>query len=316
MPDPAAEDHSTPSEGSLAEIAARLARLETLVGDMSAVQLGFRDETRGWWRETDALVRHLELRSQAQIEAARRERDDIAGLRASLATFRAQPGYDALWDDAEPLVTVRIASYNRTRELVEVALASVMQQTYQRFEVVVVNDGPNPRTREALEKLGDPRVRYFELPERGAYPAHPHLRWLVAGSPAMNEAARRAEGAWIAPLDDDDEFAADHIERLLQLARTERAELAYGALIQRDRTEGVDRVIFSDPPAAGAFSFQSTLYLAGMRFFEYDTESWRVDEPGDWNLARRMVAAGVRMSATDEIHAFMNMVRFDQRDDA
>lgn len=309
---------ATPAPGANAAdlLMTRIERLETLVGDMSAVQLGFREETRQWWRETDALLRHLDLRSQAQIESARRERDDIAGLAAALADLRSSPEYEASWDDAEPLVTVRIASYNRTDELVQVALDSVLRQTYERIEVVVVNDGPNPTTRAALERLNDPRVRYAELPQRGAYPAHPHLRWMVAGSPAMNEAARLAQGAWIAPLDDDDEFAADHIERLLGLARRERAELAYGALIQRDRGEGVDRVIFSDPPSAGAFSFQSTIYLAGLRFFEYDTESWRVDEPGDWNLARRMVAAGVRMAATDEIHAFMNMVRFDLRDDA
>jgi hypothetical protein len=307
---------TTDPESSAADLITRLERLEKLVGDMSAVQLGFREETREWWRETDSLLRHLDLRSQAQIESVRLERDNIAGLAAALADLRSGPGYEASWDDPEPLVTVRIASYNRTDELVQVALESVLHQTYERIEVVVVNDGPNPTTRAALERLGDPRVRYAELPHRGAYPAHPHLRWMVAGSPAMNEAARLAQGAWIAPLDDDDEFAADHIERLLKLARRERAELAYGALIQRDRSAGVDRVIFSDPPVAGGFSFQSTLYLAGLRFFEYDTESWRVDEPGDWNLARRMVAAGVRMAATDDIHAFMNMVRFDQRDDA
>lgn len=308
---------STPiPDANTAELTMRVERLERLIGDMSAVQLGFREETRQWWRETDSLLRHLDLRSQAQIESARRERDDIPGLTAALAQLRSTPDYETSWDDVEPLVTVRIASYNRTDELVEIALESVLRQTYERIEVVVVNDGPNADTRAALERLGDARVRYVETPQRGAYPAHPHLRWMVAGSPAMNEAARLARGAWIAPLDDDDEFTADHIERLLGLARRERAELAYGALIQRDRHEGVDRVIFSDPPVAGGFSFQSTLYLAGLRFFEYDTESWRVDEPGDWNLARRMVAAGVRMAATDEIHAFMNMVRFDQRDDA
>ncbi|WP_150952350.1 glycosyltransferase family 2 protein [Microbacterium testaceum] len=316
MTDPVTGPTPGSLEWAVADLAARMQRLEDSVNESAAVQLGFRDETREWWRETDGLLRHLELRSQAQIESARRERDGIEDLRAALDGFRMSPGYDALWDETEPLVTIRIASYNRTRELVETALASVLQQTYQRLEIVVVNDGPNPATRAALEGLGDPRVRYFELPERAAYPAHQHLRWMVAGSPAMNEAARRAEGAWIAPLDDDDEFAADHIERLLELARAERAELVYGALIQRDRTEGVDRVIFSDPPAAGGFSFQSTLYLSGLRFFEYDTESWRVDEPGDWNLARRMVAAGVRMSSTRDVHAFMNMVRFDKRDDA
>lgn len=310
-------DHtSAVSAEAIEGLERRLAAIEETVRDIASVQLGFRDEVRGRWRIEDALMRHLELRSQAQIEAVRIERDDIDGLRRKLAAFRASPGYEQSWDDAEPLVSVRIASYDRTEALIDIALESVLRQTYDRLEVVVVNDGPNERTRVAIAKLGDPRVRYSELPQRASYPADPHLRWMVAGAPGMNEAARLATGAWIAPLDDDDEFAEDHIERILALARAERAELAYGALVQRDLDEAVDHIIYSDPPAVSAFSFQSTLYLAGLRFLEYDVESWRVDEPGDWNLARRMVAAGVRMASTDDIHAFMNMVRFDRREAA
>lgn len=300
-------------EQSASQIEERLARLEFMINEISAVQLGLRDELRIRWREEDPLLQHLELRAHAQTEIVRRDRDNIVGLRRKLDAWRASDNYAASWDDPHPLVSVRIASYDRTDELIDVALDSVFRQTYDRLEVVVVNDGPNSRTRDALEQLGDPRVRYFELPQRGTYPQHPHLRWMVAGSPGMNEGARQAKGAWIAPLDDDDEFAEDHVERILDLARTERAELAYGALIQRDVAENENRLIFSDPPQVDAFSFQSTLYLAGLRFFEYDEESWRVDEPGDWNLARRMVTAGVRMAATPDVHAFMNMLRFDRR---
>lgn len=210
-------------------------------------------------------------------------------------------------------MSVRIASYNNTEALIDVALASVFKQTYDHLEVVVVNDGPNERTRAAINSLNDSRIRYTELPSRGDYPADPHLRWMVAGSPAMNEAARLATGSWIAPLDDDDEFLDDHIETILNLAIERRAELAYGALIQRDIEQGVDRLVFSDPPAVSEFSFQSVIYAAGLGFFEYDTESWRVAEPGDWNLIRRMKAAGVRMASTEDVHAVMNFVRFDHR---
>lgn len=309
------ESADAPDPRAASSLEQRLSQVEFALSEIAAVQLGFRHEVRERWREEDAILRRIDLWSQVQIEATRRERDGIAGLKAQLEKYRHSDDYARSWDDTEPLVSVRIASYQKTEELVDVALESVLRQSYDRLEVIVVNDGPNPRTRDALAKLGDPRVQYFELPERGSYPSHPHLRWMVAGAPPMNEAARRASGRWIAPLDDDDEFADDHIERILSLALEKRAELAYGALIQRDRSEGVDRLVFSDPPRAGAFSFQSTIYLAGLRFFEYDEESWRVDEPGDWNLARRMVAAGVRMQSTDEIHAFMNMVRFDQRGD-
>ncbi|PZU46377.1 MAG: hypothetical protein DI566_07755 [Microbacterium sp.] len=296
-----------------AGIDSRLDSLERSVREITALQIGLRDEMRSRWREEDALLRLLVERAEVQIETTRRDRDRITELRQRLERFRLSDDYERLWDDPTPLVSVRIASYQNTDALVETAIESVLRQTYQNFEIVVVNDGPNPRTRAAIMELRDDRIRYEETPARGDYPTDAHLRWMVAGSPAMNHAARLARGVWIAPLDDDDEFVEDHLEKLVSLARRERAELAYGALIQRDKESGVDRLIHSDPPQPGQFSFQSVIYAAALRFFEYDTESWRVGEPGDWNLVRRMSLAGVRMASTPDIHAIMNFVRFDRR---
>lgn len=308
-----ARQHSDDAKNHLEQ---RLVALEEAVTAVAQAQQATLDEMRVRWREEDVLLRQLGLRAEIGIQAARAERDNAQFLQQRLEELRSSPEYERSWDDERPLVSVRIATYDRTEALVDVAIESVLRQTYDNIEIVVVNDGPNAATRAAIESLGEPRIRFVELPKRGSYPVDAHLRWMVAGSPAMNEAARLARGDWIAPLDDDDEFVADHIEKLVALARSERAELAYGALIQRDVFEGVDRVIYSDPPRIGAFSFQSTLYMANLRFFEYDVESWRVGEPGDWNLARRMVGAGVRMASTSEIHAFMNSTRFDKRGDS
>jgi hypothetical protein len=35
--------------------------------------------------------------------------------------------------------------------------------------------------------------------------------------------------------------------------------------------------------------------MRSLGFFEYDTASWVLNEPADWNLCRRMMAAGVRI---------------------
>lgn len=292
----------------------RLKRLELGINELAGHQRGMLDEIRIRWREEDELLRRLTLRAEVEIEDERQRRDETPQRRKQLASFRESPGYQALWDDARPLVSVRIATYDRTEQLIDVAIESVLKQTYDNIEIVVVNDGPNPRTKAALESLGDPRIRFSELPHRALYPEDPQLRWMVAGAAAMNEAARLSRGQWIAPLDDDDEFVEDHIEAILQLARRERAELAYGALLRRDLDDGTKKVIYSDPPMMGEFSFQSSLYLQGLGFFSYDTESWRVEEPGDGNLIRRMRDAGVRFSSTPDIHAFMNSHRYDRRD--
>jgi hypothetical protein len=264
--------------------------------------------------DLEAAVAVFERRRLAELEIRRDERDDNAAVVERLGAVRRSKEYERAFTDPEPLVTVRIASYLKTEELIEVAIASVQRQTYPRIEMVVVNDGPNPVTAAAIERLGDDRIRYIELAEQGHYPDDPHLRWMVAGVPGANLAAAQGRGSWIAPLDDDDEFSPDHVQKLLALARAERAELAYGATVQEHLTHGTQQVIWSSPPRINQFSFLGALYMKAIGFIEYDPESWRVDEPADWNLIRRMSRAGVKMAATEDVVGTMYTTSYTHKD--
>jgi hypothetical protein len=243
----------------------------------------------------------------------RSARDASASATELVRQARKSSDYEYAWNHEDPLVTVRIATYQRTHELMTISLPSVLAQTHPNIEVQIVNDGPNPETAQALAELGDPRVHYSEFPHRWEYPEKKSHRWFVAGSPGMNEGIRRARGLWVAPLDEDDSFEPDHIERLLALAREFRAEVAYGALIQHNRAEDTEARIFSYPPIRGGFSFQGALVHGSLRFFQYDQESWLVDEPGDWNLARRMLAAGVRFAGVDEVVGRLNWTPYSHK---
>lgn len=276
---------------------------------------GWREHVAIWQNETSDAIDYLRERTIAQTALVREARDDIEGLRAQLEAARRRPEYEAAFAEAEPKVSVRIASYHRPEKLVDIAIASVRQQTYENWELIVVNDGPDERNRRAVDSIGDARIRYEELPVRGPYPEHPHSRWQVAGAAAMNRGAELATGTWVAPLDDDDAFTPDHIEKLVGLARAERAELAYGALVQHNLALGEDKLIWSSPPAIGAFSFQSAVYLRMLDFFRYDEQSWLVGEPGDWNLVRRMTMAGIRHSAIQDVVAEVNMIPYTVKED-
>lgn len=117
----------------------------------------------------------------------------------------------------------------------------------------------------------------------------------------MNLGARMAKGTWLAPLDDDDEFENDHLEVLLAKAREGRDELSYGNL-RMFRPGQVEPEIYGKwPPTYGAFGYQAAVYLTALRFFEYDTRSWLIDEPADMTLRRRMLEAGVRMGWLDRV---------------
>ena len=259
-----------------------------------------REELEGLRQQVEALASQLnsgvsELRA---ITAA--DYDRIPELRAALRAVRASEEYAAVWKRDRPLITVRIATYNRVETLLERTLPSVLAQTYPHFEVVVVGDHCTDDTAARLAALDDDRVRFHNLPYRADYPQDDRQRWMVAGTPGVNIGNDLARGDWIAPLDDDDTWTPDHLELLLDLALAGRYEVAYGLLRRRNLVDGSERDIYRYPPARAAFGFQGALMLRQLTpLFENDERSFVVNEPGDWNLCRRMLLAGVRFGSTE-----------------
>jgi glycosyltransferase involved in cell wall biosynthesis len=111
-----------------------------------------------------------------------------------------------------PAVSVIIPTLRRPH-LVLRALASVLAQTLQDFEIVVVVDGPDPDTQAALRTLADTRLRVIVNP-----------RSLTAAG-ARNAGVAAARGEWLAFLDDDDIWLPDKLERQVALARTDPGAL-------------------------------------------------------------------------------------------
>lgn len=251
---------SDPGEPAGEDAAARLARVE---------------------RELVAL-RELVVRAYEQTPA----------MAARLLRRRREPGWRRAYE-ADPLVTARIGAYRGGDLLFERALRSVRAQTYPHWECIVVCDGPDAETAERIAALGDARVRCVQRPRNGPYPPDDVARWLVAGTHPFNEAAGLARGAWIAPLDQDDEWTDDHLAVLLDRAHATDAEVVYGRM--RVEVAGEGTTWFGEwPPALGDFGFQAAIVHSGLTDFLYDVNAHLANEPGDWNLARRMLEAGVR----------------------
>jgi glycosyltransferase involved in cell wall biosynthesis len=215
--------------------------------------------------------------------------------------LRASSTWQRAYSEPEPLVTVRIATWNRAELLVERALASAYRQTYTRWEAVIVGDACTDDTEERLAALGDPRIRFHNLPVHGPYPEDPIQRWMIAGVPAMNEGLRRAKGSWIAPLDDDDEWEDDHLEVLLGAAREGGAEFVYGRARCTVDGQSIGKEVGAWPPRYGEIDLTASLYNAALREFRHDMMARHLGEGNDWNLVRRMLEAGVRFEFVDRI---------------
>ncbi|HEY8886547.1 MAG TPA: glycosyltransferase family A protein [Candidatus Microsaccharimonas sp.] len=288
-----------------------LSLLQSNIHDMHSKMDAFTPEVLARLRDIEIKTHHIEDRLTKQDALLKSERDNIPVLRNRLFDVRKTKEYIEVFSDKNPLITVRIATYNRADILIERAIKSVLSQTYQNFEIIVVGDGCTDDTEKKIADLDDRRIKFINLPNRSLYPEDKWKRWLVAGSPGMNMGADLARGKWIAPLDDDDVFSEDHLEVLLKLALENKSELVYGALEQVNAVDNSTARIWSNPPIYSQFSFQGAMYLRLLNFFQYDQESWLVEEPGDWNLCRRMLLSGVYYSATEQVVGSMNMIPHD-----
>jgi glycosyltransferase involved in cell wall biosynthesis len=232
-------------------------------------------------------------------ELVQRSHENPLGAAAEVLRARRDPSYADAYE-SEPLVSVRIGAYRGGETLIDRAVASVRRQTYGNWEAIVVCDGREPEAAKAITALGDPRIRCVQRPRNGPYPEEPARRWKVAGSHPFNQGAALARGAWIAPLDQDDEWADDHLEVLLAAARESGAEVVYGISTVDLGDEG-ETWFGGWPPQLSDFVFQAAIYHAGLSALLYDVNSHLVDEPADWNLARRMLEAGVAFEFIDRV---------------
>jgi hypothetical protein len=206
------------------------------------------------------------------------------------------------FDDPEPLVTVRIPTWKGHERLVSRTIPSILQGTYANVEVLVCSDGPDPAARAAVAALTarDERVRYLELPERPQHPAQPWSFWETTGLRPANRALGEARGSFVAPLDHDDEFTATHIADLLAHAREQRADLVHAQALCEQRS-GPPQLIGSPELAHGHVCHGAVLYSQRLAHMRYDTACWLLEEPGDWNMWRRMAATGARTAYLDRV---------------
>ena len=214
--------------------------------------------------------------------------------------LRRSEEYEHAFTEDEPLVTVFVTTYNNWRLLRERALPSVLAQTYEHFECLVIGDAAPLEAEEAVESFNDPRLRFLNLPYRGPYPPDRRDAWPIYGTTTGNTALALSNGRWIGAVSDDDALSPAYVESLLALAKRDRAEVAYGQLRWRD-PELPDRVDGTFPPTFGHWGFQCSLIHGGLRHFPLEPSDWLFGIPSDWAWAERMLRIGVRFAMVEQV---------------
>ena len=121
--------------------------------------------------------------------------------------------------DNKPLISVILPTFNGgTRgegKYLREAIESVLNQTYENFELIIVNDGSIDNTEDLILSYNNKRIIYLQNANNMGLPS------------ARNTGLGKAKGKYIAFLDDDDYFYSKKLEEQLLFLQKNNANVTY-----------------------------------------------------------------------------------------
>ncbi|NIA05201.1 MAG: glycosyltransferase [Proteobacteria bacterium] len=121
-------------------------------------------------------------------------------------------------------VSVIIPAYNHER-FVGAAVESVLGQSYDRLQLIVIDDGSTDRTGEVVQGYDDPRLTYVHQENQDAYNA-------------LNRGLEMADGDFIAILNSDDVYFPERLEKLVGVQQETGAQCLFTDVVPIDDAGG------------------------------------------------------------------------------
>ncbi len=97
----------------------------------------------------------------------------------------------------KPFFSIIIPTFNRAH-LIQIPIKSILNQTFEDWELIIIDDGSTDNTQEIVTGFNDSRIRYFWQENQKE-------------SAARNHGIVRAQGEWICFQDSDDAYLPDHL---------------------------------------------------------------------------------------------------------
>ena len=150
------------------------------------------------------------------------------------------------------LISVIMPVYNAERFVAD-AIRSVVNQTHEEWELLIVNDGSSDRSEHIIQSFQDNRIHYFFQQNRGV-------------SAARNVALRHAKGDFFCFLDADDVYTANALSARLPIFDTDSAvAFVDGAVEVFDHT--MQHILRTWKPSFRGNAFSSLTTLSDSCFF-------------------------------------------------
>ena len=114
-------------------------------------------------------------------------------------------------------ISVVIPAYNHEK-FIGPAIDSVLSQSFQDFELIIVDDGSTDKTADVIKEYNDSRIRYFYQENQDAFNT-------------INRGMDLAEGEFISILNSDDIYSPDRLQRLLDKQQETGAQCLFSDVI-------------------------------------------------------------------------------------
>jgi len=196
----------------------------------------------------------------------------------------------------EQILGIVIAAYN-AEDFLKRAVRSVLRQTCEKWELLIVDDGSDDRTFELATEYAsaDTRIGALSIPNSGA-------------ALARNEGSKKLVSDWFCFLDADDELAPDYVQQMSDFRDRNLGFQIYGCDGMKIRLDGSNEKIFAyedcfEVPLLRQIQANSIIGGGGL------IEKVSFDRVGcfrdvlaeDYDLWVRMLASGCRAKVTPYI---------------
>lgn len=197
--------------------------------------------------------------------------------------------------DCKPQISVIIPCYNQANFLPE-TLDSVLAQSYQNWECIIVNDGSSDNTEQIAQQYckKDNRFKYILKANGGL-------------SSARNVGVRSSQGVYILPLDSDDKIASWYIEKCIYILESnQNVKVCYS----KQKLFGKKQAVMDFPPyTLDLLLCRNFIFCSGVyRRVDYDkTEGYRENMKfgfEDWDFWLQLLGQGGEVHKIDDIGFF------------
>tara|TARA_B100000282_G_scaffold82211_1_gene57176 strand:+ start:49 stop:882 length:834 start_codon:yes stop_codon:yes gene_type:complete len=206
-----------------------------------------------------------------------------------------------------PLISILLPTFNRSKILKERAVKSVLSQSYKNYELIIIDDGSTDDTEKIIKKIKDKRIKYVKIRRNNyRYPNTIENHWFVGPVIALNKGLDLVKGDWIARIDDDDIWTKNHLKDLLHHLKKKRKEFVSSDYLEiRNGKKKIVRPTLKDKSYGLGHigGIQTWMYASYLSFFRYNINSWRkqINRVNDSDIQERFMKVGIKICYLNKV---------------